>query len=434
MSKNLSTLLAELKGIQDAYRGKAMPTDVAEQFSALAAEAKAMQDAEDAAAARDAAIASLEARSATSREPVSRTQPAAEAVKSGAQHVGYVTLGEYVAASAAIKGWNAAGQPGSSPASITLSSDQHVKRRHDGAVLIPVTEQQANELKAAPTLGANVIVADRDPDVVRSNERLPLRLRDVLNVGRTASNAITFTRITTDINAAAPTAAGSAKPEGSMVIDAVTVPVRTIPVHIPVHNSQLEDLPQLADLINDSLLFDVERKKERLAIYGSGAGEQWTGLVTDAGVTAMRSVGGDTLIDIIRRGITDVRRAGGEPSTVLASALDWEQIVLTKGTDDRYVWVVVTEGATQRMWGLTVVETEAMVATAGSATEQRNIIVGDFLRGATLWERADTAITVGLIDQQFTRNMRTILAESRAAFGIKRPAFFKKHQTQVAVP
>jgi len=167
-------------------------------------------------------------------------------------------------------------------------------------------------------------------------------------------------------------------------------------------------------------------------MYGDGQGESFQGILTDAAVLPARTQGSDTLIDISRRGITDVRRAGYEPNAILADPLDWEDIVLEKGSDNRYVWVVVTEGATQRLWNVPVIETVAMEDFAGVETEQRHLLVGDFARGATLWDRERSSISVGWINDQFIRNQRTILAELRAAFGVRRPGAFRKHQTQEA--
>jgi hypothetical protein len=59
-------------------------------------------------------------------------------------------------------------------------------------------------------------------------------------------------------------------------------------------------------------------------------------------------------------------------------------------------------------------------------------LVGDYQRGATLWDRERSSISVGFINDQFIRNQRTILAEARAAFGVRRPGAFRKHETQAA--
>jgi hypothetical protein len=46
--------------------------------------------------------------------------------------------------------------------------------------------------------------------------------------------------------------------------------------------------------------------------------------------------------------------------------------------------------------------------------------------GATLFDREEAAVRVGLIDDQFVRNMQTILAELRVAFAVWRPNAFAR--------
>ena len=80
-----------------------------------------------------------------------------------------------------------------------------------------------------------------------------------------------------------------------------------------------------------------------------------------------------------------------------------------------------------RLWALPVVESQSMETDGG---DTRNILVGDFNRGATLWDRQQNTIATGFVNDQFIRNMRTIRAEARAAFGVKRPHFFRTIETE----
>jgi HK97 family phage major capsid protein len=156
-------------------------------------------------------------------------------------------------------------------------------------------------------------------------------------------------------------------------------------------------------------------------------------MMFDPDIPEARVEGGDTLIDTFRRMITDVRIAGYEPNAGVVHPLDWEEIILEKGSDNRYIWVIVTDGNVQRLWGVPVIETIAVEGFEGDTVEQRNMVVGDWRRGATLWDREQSSIQVGWINDQFIKNQRTILAELRAAFAVRRPKAFVKHQTQAEV-
>jgi HK97 family phage major capsid protein len=112
---------------------------------------------------------------------------------------------------------------------------------------------------------------------------------------------------------------------------------------------------------------------------------------------------------------------------------DWEIIEVLKATDNKYIWSVVTEAGVSRLWGVPVIETEACQDFTGAETEARNLLVGDFTRGATLWDRMLSTVSVGWQDDQFVRNMRTILAELRAAWAIRRPKAFRDYETQASI-
>ena len=349
------------------------------------------------------------------------------------QIAGYLSLGQAVVRSPEFKEFIERGMPRGEFRILVV--DEVKSSRNGRRVFVALTKEQreAWEQKAAPVLGAGVIEPDRIDELVRVTEHEPLVLRDVLNVAPTTSDSITYTRLQSYTRAAAPVAKGAQKPEAAMALDTVTVPVKTHAVWIPAHENDLADLPRLANMIDTELLYDLRKLEEEEVLYGDGTGEHFRGILSDPGVQAARAEANDTLLDIIRRAITDVRRAGYEPNAVVIDPIDWEEIELLKGTDNRYVWAVIRDTLGPRIWSIAVVETPAAEANRGDATEERNLIVGDWMRGATLWVRSAAAISMGWINDQFIRNQRTILAEQRAAFGVKRPLAFRKHQTQAPV-
>jgi HK97 family phage major capsid protein len=443
-TRKLPDILKELKDLQEKYRGKPMPKEEGEKFDALAREAKEMQDEVD----REARIKEVEdfskrvpdATLPDDHQPDHEGKDRKEGFEFPRNRIaGYMQLGDFAVAQKAYNDFRSAGKP-KAAWMLAKFEDVPMLRRVSGMrqPIIPLSHDQIKalvETKAVPNLGESVIEPDRLPEIVRVTEHDRLVLRDVLDIQRTTSDAVKYTRIVNYTRAASAVAHSAPKPEAALALDTRTEPVKTIAVWIPVEEQQLDDYPALAGIINGELLFDVDKHVEELVMYGDGDGENFRGILTDPNVLAARSVdfggdGADTLIDVARRGITVIRRAGYEPNGILADPLDWEVIVLVKGTDERYVWVVVTEGATQRLWGVPVIETVAMEDFAGVQTEQRHLLVGDFRRGATLWDRQDSNIQVGWINDQFIRNQRTILAEMRAAFGVKRPGAFRKFQTQ----
>lgn len=438
----LGTILDEMKTLDAKYRGKAMPDgdggDGA-RYVELGEEAATIQAELD----RSDNIKALERYV---RQPVdgalpgggggggdtevkSARQVLAEAMSPDARKdrvVGYMPLGHAFAESKAFRSWLEAGMPKESAPFFVKSLRSPV---------IPITERDL-ETKAVPTVDATVIEPDRLAEIVRASEHDQLMLRDVLNVSRTGSNAVEYVTITSATRAATPVAEGAVKPEATMAVDTVTSPVRTLAVHMPVTEQQLQDIPQVEGLVENELLYDLGKLEEEQVIFGDGTGQNLLGIMATSGVNAGRTVGGDTLLDRVRRAMTDIRVNGYAPNAVAVHPIDWETIVLTKGTDNHYLYLVFpTEDGGARVWGIRVVETVATEDTAGgAATPQRVMLVGDYQRGATLWDRMAASVAVGWINDQFIRNMRTLRAEERLAFGVKRPGAFVYIETVAEVP
>lgn len=351
--------------------------------------------------------------------------------------VGYLTPGQAVVESKEFQAYLDAGKPqsGASPVYIGSYFDEGRFKALDEKAF----DERAKSLetKAVPTIGADVIRPDRLTEVIRQTEFDRLVLRDMVRTLPTSSNAVDWVRITSDQpDTAAPTAESAAKPESTVATDAQSSTVRTLAVHMPVTEQQLEDVPQIRSIIDDYLGFDLARLEEYQMVWGDGTGENLLGIMNTSGVNEFtRSVGADTLIDKIRGAITEIRNANLEPNTLAIAPLDWETIAVTKGTDNHYLAQIFPTSEGQfRVWGLRVVETPAMTAyRSADSTDQRVIIVGDFMRGATLWDRHQTRIQVGYINAQFTQNQRTIRAEERVAFAAQRPSAFQFIETVAAV-
>lgn len=445
-TRDLKTILADLKKLQDEYKGKAMPAEVGEKFEALAAEAKVIQDE----AERDGRVKGFEQWSrgvpdpilpnANGKEGEGQTRPTAKSLVLGEEAiVGYLSLGAATIASPEFQEFYKRGAPKGMNATVEFAT----REDRYGRLLVPVTAKMAQSIreriqskaidgKAVPTIGANVIEPDRIAEVVRATEQDRLRLRDVLNVSTTDSNAIEYVTIDSYTRAATEVAESGTKPEATMVLGTATAPVRTIAVHMPVTMQQLQDIPQIRNMIDVELQYDLDKEEEEQFMYGSGAGQELQGILPLAGVPAItRTVTNTQNLDRIRIGITDVMIAGNEPNAVAVHPIDWEAIVLLKGTTNEYIWSVVTNNLGEpRVWGVRVVETVAM---KNPANLQRYLLVGDFIRGATVWDRMQTQVIVGMINDQLIKNLRTILAEKRVAFGIKRPKAFAKFETATAV-
>jgi HK97 family phage major capsid protein len=256
----------------------------------------------------------------------------------------------------------------------------------------------------------------------------PLTIRNLITNGTTSSDTVEYVRVTSITNNAAPvaestttadpgsmTAANGVKPESALALAKVTETVRTIAHWLPATTRALSDAGQIRTLIDQFLRYGIEEELEDQMINGSGSGEDFTGISNVSGVQAQAW---DTdILTTTRKARTLVRTVGRSvPTAYVMNPADWETIDLLQDNEARYYFGGPIRLGQPTLWGLPVVESEAV--PEGTA------YVADW-RKAVLWDREQATITVSNSHANFfIRNMVAILAEMRAAFGVLQPSAF----------
>jgi HK97 family phage major capsid protein len=222
--------------------------------------------------------------------------------------------------------------------------------------------------------GGGFVTPDYQPGLRVPILTRELTILDLIPRSGTTSDTISYVAETTFTNAAAPvpqatatTGTSGTKPESTLIYTTQLAPVRTIAHWIPVTNRMLQDAPALRGIIDSRLLLGLNLTLESQIISGDGTGENLLGLLNAAGIN-IQARGTDNQQDAIFKGMTQVRVTG------------------------------------------------LSIQTA----------IGAFDMDCMLFDREEGNIRVGYIDQQFVRNMQSILAELRAAFVVWRGAAFSK--------
>jgi len=288
---------------------------------------------------------------------------------------------------------------------------------------------QQKALVYSATGSAGALVANDVQSGVLSILQREINVLDLIPRLTTESDTIEYVREDTFTNNAAMVAEATAttgttgtKPESVLAYSTQTAPVRTLAHWIPVTNKTLSDAPQIRGIINSRLLLGLTLALETQILTGDGTGENFTGIL-NAGIN-VRAVGTDTVLDAIFKARTQVRVTGkARPTAVVMHPNDWEAVRLARensatGTLGGYLMGPPSMVGATTMWGLPVVESEAIT--------QDVALVGDFGMGCTLFDREQAMVRVGFINDQFIRNMQTLLAELRAAFVVWRPTAFTK--------
>lgn len=247
----------------------------------------------------------------------------------------------------------------------------------------------------------------------------PLVLRDIISVGTTQSDQVTYPRevsrtIAAKVVAEATATGGSSgtKPESSLVLEKVIANVKTIAHWIPATKQALSDAGQIRLLIDSFLLDGLEQVVEWNILNGDGSGEQLLGIDHTPG-TQFQEFDEDVL-RTTRKARTKVEVDGlARPSAYSMNPRDWEEIELTKDGMDRYYYGGPSILGNPRLWGLPVVTPFQQPIGQGYVADWKTV---------ALWDREQGNIRVAEQHSDFfIRNMVVILAEERLALGVFRP-------------
>jgi HK97 family phage major capsid protein len=197
-----------------------------------------------------------------------------------------------------------------------------------------------------------------------------------------------------------------------MTLEVVSTTVKTIAHWIPMTKRAASDAPQVRTLIDNFLRYGLNEELEDQILNGSGAGENFTGIMNASPLT-VGSAGTD--LDAIVDAIRTIRVTGRRrPTGLVIHPNDWYSTGFLLSKDSAGNYLVGDPRASidqlNQLWGLSVVVTEAQT--------ENTALVGDF-RQAVLWEREGVNVLVSDQHQDFfTRNLLAILGEMRAAFGV----------------
>lgn len=254
-----------------------------------------------------------------------------------------------------------------------------------------------------------------------------LKIRDLLRVQRTQSNAIEYIVETGFTNAAAIAPEKSLKPQSDIAFDIESATVKTLAHWIPATRQIIADATQLRNYVDNRLMYGLALTEETQILYGDGVGDNIQGIMTNPNIQNSGGVlGGDSLVDHIRRSITRTLLAGYPATGIVLHPNDWQEIELLKGGDGHYIWVTVTQGGESRLWRVPVVQSTGIT--------EGEFLVGAFGLGAQLWDREQANIRVSEHHADyFARNMLAILAEERLALTTYRPEAFVKGVFTAAV-
>ncbi len=246
-----------------------------------------------------------------------------------------------------------------------------------------------------------------------------LTIRDLIGKGTTNSNAITYIRETGFTNAAAmQVAEGDLKAQSDIKFDEQTVTVKTLAHWMKASRQVLDDAPVLESYIRGRLIYGLKLVEEQQILNGDNTGGNLHGIIPQASVFAdPAALDNYSILDQLRLAQLQAVLAEYPATGHVLNPIDLARLQLLKDGNANYVIGNPVSGANTTLWGLPVVETQAMGAG--------KFLTGAFSLGATLYDRQQAAVAIATENQDdFVKNLVTLLAEERICLATHRPEAF----------
>jgi HK97 family phage major capsid protein len=261
----------------------------------------------------------------------------------------------------------------------------------------------------------NVALSVLEPGVNRISRPIR-RIREISNVGSTTSKFVTYIQQTQNVTPGAEESlwVNEAGPKfnGQVKYEEISEEVKKIAAYIKVSKEMLADLAFVRSEINTELMEAIEQNIDFSLVNGAG-GVDLNGLLSSApnfaAGTFAGTIPGANIMDLIRIAKAQIEAANFVPTHVVLNPEDVAKIELTKTSTGEYTYPAFWD-ANMRVAGLVVVSSNNI--TAGT------MIVGDFTK-FNIKFREDMNMSVGYENDDFTRNMVTILCEARLVSYIK---------------
>jgi HK97 family phage major capsid protein len=273
-----------------------------------------------------------------------------------------------------------------------------------------------------PTAVGGIAVTINDPESgITPIPRSQPFIQQLFPASGTIGNTISYAEMANPEGGAGTTGEGGAKSQADFEIVESSVKVKKVTAFIKTSKEALADIAALAGEINNELLTLVELKADSQVLSGDGLSNNLKGVLEyaetfDAGDFAGTIVAPNEydVLNVASVQIQTAEAVTGEPAgfipnVIVLNPIDAKKMALTKDKNDNYVFALLGLDGTR--------VAEVPVITNARMTKG-TFLVMDSTKG-NLRVRENTNVQIGYENDDFTKNLVTILAEKRLAFYVK---------------
>ena len=255
--------------------------------------------------------------------------------------------------------------------------------------------------------------AEREQGITRIVTRNPFILQ-LVNVGTIMSNVWEWVEQKNREGGSAMTAEGADKSQADFNLVVASANVKKVTAYIKVTKEMLDDVELLRSEIDQELTELINLKIDDQLLSGTGLTVNLTGITTNATAWAAGAfaltIPTPTKWDVLRTALNQVRVNLFEPNYIVMHPTDVTSMELSKDNTGQYIMPPFTsvDG--------TIVSGVRVIANTGVTIDK--FLVGDFSKSGVRFKEGIT-INVGYENDDFTKNLVTILAEARLVHRVK---------------
>lgn len=269
---------------------------------------------------------------------------------------------------------------------------------------------------AAGSVGASVDETRLPGFIAPPNRRMTIR--DLLTPGQMDGSTLEYVRETGFTNNAAPVAEGALKPQSDIKMELVSTSAKVIAHTAKASRQILDDAAQMRTYIDGRLRYGLAFQEEQQLLNGDGTGQNLNGIIPQAtAFSAEFTPAASTAIDTMRLAMLQAALAEYPATGHVMHPTDWARVETTKDSEGRYIIGNPQGTLAPTLWNLPVVATQAISVD--------KFLTGAFALGGQVFDRWQARVEIATENEDdFVKNLVTMLCEERLALAIYRPEAF----------
>ena len=245
-------------------------------------------------------------------------------------------------------------------------------------------------------------------------------IRPYFAQGKTTSNTVDYVEETAYTDGTAGVLEGAAIPQSDLVLTQQTAAVKKVGAHSNISIEMLEDVAGLMSYVQARLVAKYNQKEDTDLLAGDGVGVNLKGVSTSAVAWADPGIiANGNAFDVLRAAVKQAQVAEYFPNLILVHPDELFKMDVTKNANGDYILPYIFNGQGHNISGIPIVATTAIAAD--------NFLVGDFARGAQIFDRRNVTLEVASENaDDFLKDLVTVKLTTRLALPIYRQGVFIK--------